>query len=645
MEHEEHAFREAMRADHNDRTSRLVYADWLDEHGQHVPAARIRAFDAAKYVIEPTSGDMATGLTSAHLHQLEPWQRRLAVNHLIHDSLRGTPSMNHAPLRDAMHASELHALGLADDNALADSHTRTITVSHRDTLPGRSAYATWLARNVSHPDNPLNTEGAIRDLAGAVEHHYTDERAGYLENRHNIMAQKLVSHFKKNPVRLARPGAPVKLGLVDFVKRLFGGKEPVRQPGDGIVHKASDPTAVYAEHNAVMQAIRLLGGTSVATPERARQYMNWIHGFAKAKPDHPLVRAYTDAANGWHTGGTAGPGMTEAVKPLVGAVNLLMHAHGKDSRFVKPVSEAIPTHVPPMSTHEASPSLPAYEVVDDPVDLSDVPPAPAEDRHTAVLRMTKEGKSKEEIAKHLMDVHGAPHQKAANASIRAAYARALALHQKAKGTGPTKLAAYNGGPIKPEHLTGGVASRDPVTGAAYAFHTPVEGTSLAYHLRQIAKDHPDLRSLTEAALTGQAHYSGRANAGPNGIDDPYHHIGKALSARSHPLAKAYDWSELAEQHRHDSAVEKAVNGIVKRTPLSELKHWDMIARADKSKNGEQFYQRLEKALGGKHGDREALKESIRRLQERALDRAYLGEVQAEGLRENKDFRSVMGAHR
>lgn len=42
------AFLKALKANEDDTTTRLVYADWLDEHGQHEEADRQRKWPAAK---------------------------------------------------------------------------------------------------------------------------------------------------------------------------------------------------------------------------------------------------------------------------------------------------------------------------------------------------------------------------------------------------------------------------------------------------------------------------------------------------------------------------------------------------------------------------------------------------------------------
>jgi len=577
------------------------------------------------------------------------------------------------------------------------------------------------------------------------------------------------------PVKLARPLGWIK----DRVMSLFGGREPVRQPGDGIVHTRANPTAVYAEKNAVAQAIRLLGGENHT--ERAHQYMNWIAGFVKERPDHEIVKRYVDAAK--QSGGTAGPELTAAVKPLVGVVNLLMASAGKEPRFVKPVSEATPT-LPAKPLHSSSAGPVSEAVPDGPVDLSDVPAAPPEDRHTAVMRMTKEGKSRDAIIDHLIAAHGAPHRKAALASIRAAYNRALVLHQRAKGTGPnklarvpvneirswmdqigaptpspsrkdetaarvlsdhmaevgdwrhhlfgrvarleggdwvrhdgvaagshvpardhviphgtvrgavsyvfeprapgdnylistthprtdgshirvhsvltpdeyrlmreeaqktgtnfgpTKLAAYKGGPILPEHLTGGVAARDPYTQAGIGFHRPVEGTALAYHLRQVQKDHPHLSGAVEAALTGRSY-------GPSAKqDDPYVAVGKALAKLNHPLAKAHDWHAITDNHIADAKVSAFVRQHVLHPGGTDLEYWDKVRRGlatGRAKNSEQFWQRFERANTGL--TREQAVEAMHRIGERELDRAYLSTIREEGLKQNADWRQVMGAHK
>jgi uncharacterized protein (TIGR02996 family) len=47
-ETERKAFLKALKKNEDDSTARLVYADWLDEHGEHEEADRMRKWDAAK---------------------------------------------------------------------------------------------------------------------------------------------------------------------------------------------------------------------------------------------------------------------------------------------------------------------------------------------------------------------------------------------------------------------------------------------------------------------------------------------------------------------------------------------------------------------------------------------------------------------
>ena len=47
-EKERKAFLKALKKNEDDATTRLVYADWLDERGEHEEADRMRKWDAAK---------------------------------------------------------------------------------------------------------------------------------------------------------------------------------------------------------------------------------------------------------------------------------------------------------------------------------------------------------------------------------------------------------------------------------------------------------------------------------------------------------------------------------------------------------------------------------------------------------------------
>lgn len=631
---EEAEFQRHMRDNPEDDIVRLVYADWLDEHGKPGSAARIRYAIEAKKHVKPTSGSPAlrTGGLGLDDATIPEWLAR--ANHVrqVREALREVPTGENENVKDLLHAAELHSYGLIGEHGRHAwyNHFNSLNMDEFEPhLPGRY-YLEASLRAVLAPTHYAHDH--VGHVAQAYVGRVGEENGASIRARHDRVTHEtqLLGHYvRKHPVPDSNPSAspPVKLArpLGWLRDKLLGVREPVRQPGDGIVHRADNPTAVYAEHNAVMQAMRLLGGTAVATPENAHRYMNWIHGFVKSKPDHPIVRAYKNAAEQWHTGGTAGPELTQAVKPLVGVVNMLMHAAGKDQRFVKPASEALPTH--PTAPVSSAPSMPAYEVVD-PVDLSDAEEAPAEklsvaERTRGILDALHKG-GKEGAVKHLMEQHGYTDRAKALRHIREAVNRA-----KKPFTGPTKLAAYPGsGPINPEHVTGTTAARDPYTKESIAFRKPLVGTALAVHLRQIQQRHSDLGPAVEAALTGRAH-------GPTSArDDPFAEIGRALEKRNDPLANAHDWANMQQHLIHDAKVESEVRRLVRADPIiaaKEAKHgalsdherdlayWDAIARAHKSKNAEEFYTRLASKTGL---DRAALLDSIERIRSRALDRAY-----------------------
>lgn len=643
-------FREHLFNDPNDTHARRVYADRLQDDGNDAHAARMRWWaDALDYIRSPGghSEPNATNNSIARVERALPaWVARLNQVETARRMLRGTPAAEHTRVREALHAAELDGYGLLEPHERSEASLRVFNTrrSHLDGAGDVHQLLSLMHRVLDSDPHSTFTHPVDHSAAMLLADHASATRPGSFNPTYRkagqdalYQAHRLRDFARTNPPPGDEPG-PVKLArplgwIKDRIAGLFGGRDPVRQPGDGIVHTRDNPTAVYAEHNAVAQAIRLLGGADHT--KQAHQYMNWVAGFVKAKPDHDAVKAYVEAAK--MAGGTAGPELTAAVKPLVGAVNLLMAAHGKAQRFVKPVSEATPT-LPPPAYASSAPVEPT--VPDAPIDLSDVPDAPAEDRHTAIMRMTRAGEGKDAIVQHLIEAHGAPHRKAALASIRAAYNRAIVLHQRAKGEKPTKLAAYTGGPITPDHLTGRTAARDPYTGDGFGFHPRVEGTALAYHLRQVQRDHPHLSQMVDHALTGRRYGSSA------GQDDPFVAVGKALKKLKHPLADAHDWGALTDQHAHDRKIEQFVRLHVLDGGGSQLEYWDRVRRGlatGRAKNADQFWARFERA--GLGLTREQAVEAMHRIGERELDRAYLSTIREEGLKQNPDWRQVMGAHK
>lgn len=311
---------------------------------------------------------------------------------------------------------------------------------------------------------------------------------------------------------------------------------------------------------------------------------------------------------------------------------------------------------------------------------------PEEHRFAAIHRLLTSGATPEQIKAHLTDVNGhalTKRQAAASLTnfLRAEKARrAQAAEQSAAG--PVKLAreepkmtalpketAHVLGDINPKDLSGtahketlrpeGALNSDRDKVKRYTIDPQIAGTSLAYHLRQIARDFgagsewssryrqdlpdhdPDrearVRSLAEAALAGQP------LKGTNG--DVFAALGKELSHYRHPHAGAYNWDRIGNGLARDKHVETEVGKILKENALEKYggRHdllWDHIHRVAKggSERGKQILEHLRSTVGTggktymfKPSDLsdEALLDSIHRIADRHLDREYLKQVSAD----------------
>ena len=536
-------FREHLFNDPNDTVARRVYADRLQDDGNDAHAARMRWWaDALDYIRSPGghSEPNAANNSIARVERALPaWVARLNQVETARRMLRGTPAAEHTRVREALHAAELDGYGLLEPHERSEASLRVFNTrrSHLDGAGDVHQLLSLMHRVLDSDPHTTFTHPVDHSAAMLLADHASATRPGSFNPTYRkagqdalYQAHRLRDFARTNPPP-AEPVGPVKLArplgwIKDRIAGLFGGRDPVRQPG-------------------------VIG---------------------------PPV--YASSA---------------------------------------PVEPTVP---------------------DAPIDLSDVPDAPAEDRHTAIMRMTRAGEGKDAIVQHLIEAHGAPHRKAALASIRAAYNRAIVLHQRAKGEKPTKLAAYTGGPITPDHLTGRTAARDPYTGDGFGFHPRVEGTALAYHLRQVQRDHPHLSQMVDHALTGRRYGSSA------GQDDPFVAVGKALKKLKHPLADAHDWGALTDQHAHDRKIEQFVRLHVLDGGGTQLEYWDRVRRGlatGRAKNADQFWARFERA--GLGLTREQAVEAMHRIGERELDRAYLSAIREEGLKQNPDWRQVMGAHK
>lgn len=110
------AFEAAMEANPDDRTAKLVYADWLDEQGNKSAAARLRWWAGAHAHIEsPTP--LKVGESEELTRSLPQWARRLAVMQRIRQHVA---SVNNrfkwkAPMLAALASTERDAIGVESE--------------------------------------------------------------------------------------------------------------------------------------------------------------------------------------------------------------------------------------------------------------------------------------------------------------------------------------------------------------------------------------------------------------------------------------------------------------------------------------------------------------------------------------------------
>ena len=603
-------FQKQMRADPDDHQSRAVYADWVREnvptpHADHI-ADRLGWWARALAHLNHVDGKFAgpVGRSTADNEQAFPdWVHRLVWAHGVNYGLTQAPTewrSGHA-IRQAAHVAELHALGLQPG--------LTYSVDREERVPGLNRLRSpeyEVARNLLRGSVKESPFHPVRDLAELLGTH--------LWAHHSNNMNHLADFIRSDPppetggessVHLARP-----LGwLKDKIGSWLKGSPPPRDKRDGIVHAhAKNPTGAFAEKSAVARALQMLGA-----PEHMSQvdrYTAHVARFVNENPEHRIVKEYLDRAG--VIGGTAGPELTAAVKPLVGVVNLLLATHGLDERFKLPVSESkaaafahsavTPESSTPVEAPIESPSEPEHN--------------PEENQHILVKRLLQQHKNKAKVKEVLKAEHGLSHQEA-HAAVQKhmeleGARRFKAFQREAKRNPDAKLAAPKpGGTVEREHLSGEVHPRGDVAGRPRA--ADLADTSLGFHLRKIGQQFPKMRRLTETALTEYA-ITGT---------DPFQKIGEALP-EGHSLKRAYNWASMQNSLKQDRDVAALVEKHVLKGVKSDRQYWDSIHRgfgSERAGNSAAFWQRMESAGTGL--TRDQLKASIARLKDRALDREYV----------------------
>ena len=301
---------------------------------------------------------------------------------------------------------------------------------------------------------------------------------------------------------------------------------------------------------------------------------------------------------------------------------------------------------------------------------------PAEHRFAAIHRLLQTGATPEQIKAHLTDVNGHALTKRQAAASLVAYLRAETARRaqealRAASESPVKLARPPfQAEINPRDLSGGAYPKesggfgtqgkpnlDAHKSTSFSIDPQIAGTSLAYHLRQIAdhyggngskEEQPNpntvhstakrdsvIASLAEHALAG------KAPVGTGG--DVYAALGQALKSAGHPLSNAYNWDRMSNGLARDRWVEEEVSKVLKPDALKKYQGrqdwlWDHVHRSVRNGTpmGTALLDHLRNQMGvgaktylfdtkQKQGD-QALLDAIHRIADRHLDREYLKAV-------------------
>ena len=175
---EQDAFEWAMENDPTDQTAKLVYADWLDEHGNSVAAARLRWWADVSHKIDPPPGTHPTA--SESLSGLPAWVSQLAmihaaratVGHLFKADETDDRRMWGGPRPDArLAAIERHALGLEYGNnrtvksAITDLARVANQAAGKGVIVGVPYHISNAIHRLNHTDTPRSLDPSEPDDA------------------------------------------------------------------------------------------------------------------------------------------------------------------------------------------------------------------------------------------------------------------------------------------------------------------------------------------------------------------------------------------------------------------------------------------------------------------------------------------------
>ncbi len=166
----------------------------------------------------------------------------------------------------------------------------------------------------------------------------------------------------------------------------------------------------------------------------------------------------------------------------------------------------------------------------------------------------------------------------------------------------------------------GEAYKDAYSGKSVRVHSLLADTALAFQLRDAAQGNESLRPHVERALAWQPH-SENADA------DPFAHLGRVLRRSGHKLADAYNWDKMESGLLRDAWVNEFVTRHVSPVNgLSDLQYWDRVKKqfgGSKHPKAEEFWGRFDREAKARGFSRDEAVESMHRIADRHLDRAYL----------------------
>lgn len=139
---EQQAFHDAMAKDRNDHTTRLVYADWLDEHGQPEAAHRLRTWGRVLPYLPKEAGGRGDGKKGTLIAKVPDWFARLAITHFNRSYPHQSDEQHAAYAQDELHAAGVHGVEALPSDTPAIASERRLAL-----VRGEGATRKWWVTN------------------------------------------------------------------------------------------------------------------------------------------------------------------------------------------------------------------------------------------------------------------------------------------------------------------------------------------------------------------------------------------------------------------------------------------------------------------------------------------------------------------